>query len=131
VTVHPAVVSIETLRDRAWEAIQPDYFARLAGLAEMFGAARSKELGGDDLAQTAKNAVAGRVRALLVEADRLVPGRIDLAAGEIELKDITDPQVDDLRDDLAELVLKNSGQVVIVPANQMPSSTGVAAILRF
>jgi len=34
-------------------------------------------------------------------------------------------------DDLAELVLKMGGEVVIAPAERMPSATGLAAIYRF
>ena len=34
-------------------------------------------------------------------------------------------------DDIAELVLKNGGQVVIVPNERMPTRTGIAAIYRF
>jgi hypothetical protein len=64
-------------------------------------------------------------------ADRLVPGRIDPATGEIELKDRAHPEVDDLLDDLAELVLKNGGQVVVMPAERMPTRAGIAALYRF
>jgi hypothetical protein len=131
VAVHPDALAIEALRDRAWEVMRPHYLARLAGLTEMFATARSKELGTDDVAQIATNAVTGRVGTLLVEADRIVPGRIDLSSGDIEREDITHPEIDDLLDDLAEVVLKNSGQVVIVPAERMPSATGAAAILRY
>ena len=59
--IHPDALPIEALRDRAWHAIEPHYLARLTGLVEMFGAARSKELGADDLAQVAASAAAGRV----------------------------------------------------------------------
>jgi hypothetical protein len=39
--------------------------------------------------------------------------------------------VDDFLDDVGELVLKNGGQIVIVPADRMPTQTGIAAIYRF
>ena len=39
--------------------------------------------------------------------------------------------VDDLLDDIAELVLGNKGEVVVVPGDTMPTSTGLAAIYRF
>lgn len=97
----------------------------------MFGAARSKELGADDLAQVAASAVAGRVGTLLIEADRHIPGRIDAVTGEIEFDDLAHPEVDDLLDDVGELVLKNRGQIVVVPAKRMPTQTGIAAIYRF
>lgn len=127
----PNALTIEALRDRAWRAVEPHYLTRLTGLVEMFGSARSKGLGTDDLAQAADSAVAGRVATLLIEADRHVPGRIDTMSGEIQFDDLANPEVDDLLDDLGELVLKNRGQVVIVPADRMPTRTGIAAIYRF
>jgi hypothetical protein len=39
--------------------------------------------------------------------------------------------VDDVLDDVGELVLKNRGQIVIVPAERMPTQTGIAAIYGF
>lgn len=131
VTTHPDALSFEALRERAWQVIEPHYLARLAGLTEMFGAARAKGLGDDDLGRIGPNAVAGRIGTLLIEADRVVPGRIDTTTGENELKELGDPAVDDLLDDLAELVLKNRGEVVVVPAARMPAQSGIAAIYRF
>jgi hypothetical protein len=128
VTVHPDAVSLDDLRERAWRAMEPHYRARLLGLVEMFGAAHSKELGDDDLARVAASAVAARVGTLLTEADRHIPGRFHPQTGELSLGG---EAVDDVLDDLAELVLRYGGQVVIVPNEQMPTRTGVAAIYRF
>jgi stalled ribosome rescue protein Dom34 len=60
-----------------------------------------------------------------------VPGRIDTATGQVKFDALAHPEVDDILDDLAELVLKMGGQVVIVPAERMPTLTGIAAIYRF
>lgn len=128
VSVHPDALTIDALRERAWGAMEPHYRARLAGLVEMFGAARSKELGDDDLEKVAASAVAARIGTLLTEADSQIPGRINPETGEVHLGGAA---VDDVLDDLAELVLKNGGQVVIVPNEQMPTRTGIAAIYRF
>jgi hypothetical protein len=128
---HPDALSPDAFRQRAWQAVEPRYLARLAGLVEEFGAAQSKELGSDDLVQAAEAAIAGRVATLLLEADRQVPGRIDAATGQIEFADQAHPEIGDLLDDLGELVLKMGGQVVIVPGERMPTLTGIAAIYRF
>jgi hypothetical protein len=40
-------------------------------------------------------------------------------------------RVDDLLDDIAELVLRKGGEVVVVPSEKMPTPAGVAAIYRF
>jgi hypothetical protein len=39
--------------------------------------------------------------------------------------------VDDLLDDLSEKVLEKGGQVVVVPAERMPTKEGAAAIYRY
>jgi hypothetical protein len=131
IEIDPNALDVEELRERAWRVIEPDYLKRLAGLVEMFGSARAKGFGSADLAHVADSAVSGRVATLLVEAERHIPGRIDPDTGEVALDDLANPEVDDLLDDIAELVLRNRGQVVIVPAERMPTDTGLAAIYRF
>ena len=131
VNIHPDALPIDALRDLAWRVVEPQYLARLAELVEKFGGARSKGLGADELAQVVKAAEAGRVATLLIEADREVPGRIDAATGQIEFDNLANPGVDDVLDDLGALVLKKGGYIVIVPAERMPTETGIAAIYRY
>ena len=89
----------------------------------MFGAARAKELGDDDLAQIAPNACAGRVATLLVEADRVVPGRLDGVTGEIEFAELTDPDVNDITP-RCELSKCSSGG--LADARFLPNDGGLA-----
>ncbi len=129
--MHPDALTIEDLRVRAWEVVEPHYLARLANLIDDFQAARAQEKGDDDLAHVARNAVAGRIATLLVEADRPTPGRLHETTGAIAFDSFENPEVDDLLDDISAVVLKNSGEVIIVPAERMPTQTGLAAIYRF
>jgi len=132
IDIHPdALSSIDELRQRAWQLIEPHYLARLAALVEEFGNARSKGLGDDELAQVAKAVVGGRVATLLIEARREIPGRINASTGDIEFDDLAHPEVDDVLDDLGALALKKGGKVVIVPTDRMPTGTGIAAIYRY
>jgi hypothetical protein len=131
IDTHPDALPGEALRDRAWRVVEPKYLTRLAGLVEEFGRAKSKGLSSDDPAPVAEAAVAGRVAKLLIEAERHVAGRIDPASGRIEYGDLAHPEIDDLLDDLGELALNKGAQVVIVPAERMPTRTGIAAIYRF
>lgn len=131
IEIHPDALTNEELRLRAWHAIEPHYLARLAGLVEDFQAARAREQSDDDLANVARSAVAGRVSTLLVEADRPTPGHLDEATGAIEFGNLGNPEVDDLLDDLSAVVVKNGGEVIVVPAERMPTKTGLAAIYRF
>ncbi|MDH4369744.1 MAG: hypothetical protein OEV99_07830 [Nitrospira sp.] len=129
-TINPDVLSIDELRERAWQVVEPQYRTRLATLADDFVEAKSKGLGSDDLGQVAQAAASGRVATLLIEADRQIAGRLDSATGRIELDDLRNPRVDDLLDDLGELVEKMGGKVQVIPAEQMPAQTGLAAIYR-
>lgn len=124
-------LDINALRVLAWQHMQPVYLARLAGLVDAYHTASANQLASDDLEAVALAAMAGRVSTLLVEADREIPGRIDPATGAVVQANVTKPTVDDLLDDVAESVLRTQGQVIIVPAERMPSTTGLAATYRF
>jgi hypothetical protein len=128
VPVHSDALTLDALRERAWAAMEPHYHTRMNALVEMFGTARSRELGDDDLERVAANALAARVGTLLAEADRHNPGRVDPETGEVV---VGEGGVDDVLDDIAELVLKNGGQVVVTREAQMPTKTGIAAIYRY
>ncbi len=131
IDIHPDALSIDEFRQRAWQIIEPRYLARLAGMVEDFGNARSKGLGSDKLAHVAKALADGRVATLLIEARREIPGRLDAATGDIELSDLAHPDVDDLLDDLGSLALNKGGDVVIVPTERMPTASGIAATYRY
>ncbi len=128
---HPDSFTPEEFREMAWKAYEPYYKARLDELIDEFGKARSAGLAAEDLESAADSAVAGGIATLLVESDRHIPGRLDAETGRIEPADLEHPEIDDLLDDLSELVLKRGGRVVVVPAQRMPTDTGVAAIRRF
>lgn len=111
----PGALGADDLCARSWKVIEPEFRARLKKLAETYGTAHARALASDDYEYVANAAEASRVDTLLVEADRIIPG----------------PGGDDLLDDLAELVLQRGGQVVVVPAADMPTATGLAATFRF
>jgi hypothetical protein len=131
VDVDPGAIGLEELRALAWEQMEPLYLERLALLVREFEIARTRQLGFDDLAAVAAATVAGRVQNLLVEADRQIPGRIDLQTGKIERGAQSDPEIGDVLSDLSAIVLRMKGQVIVVPKERMPTDTGVAATCRF
>jgi hypothetical protein len=84
-----------------------------------------------ELAVVAAVTPTGRVETLLLESDRQISGRLDASTGRIVPGDLSNPWVDDLLDDLGELVSGMGGQVLVVPAEEMPSQTGLAAVYRY
>lgn len=118
------------LRQRAWDVAAPQHDAQQAAWSDAYQSAAARGLGSEDLAQVAHAAVAGRVSTLLVEAERLVPGRIDGSTGRIDPADLGNPRVDDVLDDLGALVESMGGAVHVLPVERMPSRTGLAASFR-
>jgi hypothetical protein len=127
---NPEALSLDQLRKLAWENVEPLYLARLEKLRENFNTARSRQTGSGDLSDIAKAVVAGRVGSLLVEADREIPGRFDRATGAVHFEPLASAGVDDLIDDVMEAVLRTGGEVIVVPAERMPTHTGLAATFR-
>jgi hypothetical protein len=128
--INPDALTLDELRERAWQVVEPQYQAQLAAMADEFAAAKSKGLGSDDLVQVAQAAAAGRVATLLIESNRQIAGRLDSTTGRIDVADLSNPQVDDLLDDLGDLVGKMGGRVLVIPTEQMPGQTGLAATYR-
>jgi hypothetical protein len=131
ITINPDALSIDELRGRAWQVVEPQYQERLAAMANEFAVAKSNGLGSDDLAQVAQAAAAGRVSTLLIESDRQIAGRLHGSTGRVEVAELSHPQVDDLLDDLGELVEKMGGRILVIPAGRMPGRTGLAATYRY
>ena len=131
VSCSPHALSEDELRQKVWQVLEPHYLARLEGLKENYSNAAARQAGSSELADVAQAAVAGRVGTLLVEADRVIPGVIDKTSGSIRLDAPESHSVDDMLDDLSELVLVMGGKVLVVPAERMPTISGLAAIYRY
>ncbi len=131
IRLDPNSLDADRLRQEAWRIMEPHYQAELSKLADQFRFAKAHHLGSDQLFQVAESLVAGRVGTLLVETGKQIPGRLHRASGLIEPITPTNPLADDVLDDLAELTLKMDGQVLVIPPDQMPTQTGVAAIYRY
>jgi stalled ribosome rescue protein Dom34 len=116
---------------RAWSIIEPLATKRSLNLIDLYRSAATRWNGLDDIVQVAHAAVEGRIDTLLVEDQREVPGKIHPVTGDITFDDLSQPDIDDVLDDLAVMVMSMKGTVHVLPAQAMPTATGVAAILRY
>jgi hypothetical protein len=128
---NPDSLNRDQLCAEAWQVMEPHYLQQIAKHVEDFQTAQSQQLGASDLTDIAQALLAGRVRVLLVEANRKIPGKLDSVSGSIQFLELEATDVDDLLDDFAELALKMGGEVVIVPAEKMASKSGAAATFRY
>lgn len=132
ITVDPAKFAPEELLVEARRVLEPAIQRRVQKAKEEFGLARSRGQGSEDLAEIARLLVAGRIRVLFVESGRRVWGTLNPKTGEI-LPGDRSRRVDDvdLLDEVAEGTLVRGGEVFVLKKDDMPSATGIAAILRF
>lgn len=129
---NPAGISLESLKEKAWEIMEPEYMEKMEQTVEKYELARAGNKGSDDLNQVSVAAVEGRIDTLLIEADRMIAKRItNLETGNTQNKDLKNPRIDDLLDDMSELVTKMGGTIVVLPPSQMPTESGFAAIFRY
>lgn len=131
ITIDPMSLSADQLRKHAWEAIAPSHDERLAELFDSYHVSKAHQQGSDDLNEIVSAALEGRVSVLFIQADREQPGRIDTQTGKVISAEHREPGVDDVLDDLAETVLRMSGDVIVLATDEMPTDSGVAATYRF
>lgn len=132
IEINPESISIDKLADLAWSTMEPEYLLKLDTLVEKFAQEKADGKGSDDMKEIGVAAVEGRIDTLIIEADRMIPNKLtNLVTGNIQNRDLTNPKVDDLLDDLGELVIKMGGNVMVLPSEKMPSETGLAAIYRY
>src|SRR5699024_8550421 len=103
------------LLDAAWKVLEPIYLERTETLVERFKTAQSQDKGSDDIAQIARAASEGRIQTVLLESDWIYPGKVDMKSGELIDAQLDNPKVDDVLNDIAEIVYKQKGEVVVVP----------------
>ena len=128
--IHPQALDMSRLTQLAWAVVAPQHQARQQVWLDDFRLAKSRRLTCDNLVPTALAAAQGRIASLLIESERQLPGWLDHETGRVVRSDQGDPASDDLLDDLADLVQNKGGTVHVVSQALMPTTTGVAAILR-
>ena len=131
ISVNPDELSIDALKEKAWDVMHAHYLARLDSIVSRYQAMSTDNQGSDQINDVAKAAIAGRVETLLIDADKRILGHVDSETGHTTTHNGTDAMIDDVLDELGEFVLRTKGEVIVVPSDKMPSDTGLAAIYRY
>lgn len=132
INIDPMSLTVEQLLQKAWALVEPVAAKRVQEEIARFNQAHGTGLANGDLNRTLAAILDGRVETLLVDAEKRVAGKIDRDERKIELlEDFSDPEAEDVLDDLAEMVLRRGGEVKIIPSQYMPTDTGLASIYRF
>jgi hypothetical protein len=122
----------EKIAEMAWEIMKQNYLMRLKELTEKYEQAKGKSNGSDSLEEVAKAVAAGRVETLLLEQNRIIPGKIiDADTGAVEFENLNNPEVGDLLDDIAEMATEKGTAVIVISKEKMPTQSGIASIFRY
>lgn len=127
--INPFSLQPDELADLAWRLLEPEYNRRIEEIKEHFSLAQSKGVGSDMLRDVMNAAKEGRVGTILIEADKIVADEYGDKSAIANL--LNDPEKDDMLDDIGELVFSTGGEVIVIPAEMMPTTSGVAAIYRY
>lgn len=100
-------------------------------LIQRYNNLRLEEQSSDQLIDIISATVDGRVQSLLIEKNKLIPGKIDVITKKILIEELSHPEFDDILDDLAQLTLEKGGEVLVLTKEEMPTKSGTAAIYRY
>jgi hypothetical protein len=129
---NPESLSNDKLVKMAWEVMETVYLLKVKTLSEEFAQAKANNKGSDDMETALKAMTEGKVATILVEAGRIIPGKaINSNSASIENRAINNLETEDLLDDIADMAKKMGSDVLIIPKQDMPSKTGLAAIFRY
>ncbi len=124
-------IDIRKLKKLAWEVMEPVYFKKHQDWIDRYHKLKVNSLGENHLEKIIKAGCENRIEAVLIEADRVIPGKVDYEKCEFIPGDIEQPGYDDVLEEIAELVYKGGGEVIVLPKEKMPSRNGIAAIFRY
>lgn len=132
VDIDPTSLTVAQLLDKTWPIVESVAAKRVQEEIERFNQAHGTGLANGDLNRTLAAILDGRVATLLVDAEKRVAGKVSREDRTIELsEDFSNPEVEDVLDDLAEMVLRRGGEVKVIPSQYMPTDSGVASIYRY
>lgn len=123
-------IDIKELKDEVWDVIECYYEKKTEEVVVRYNDSKSNFLCSDDYMQIGKASIENRVDTLIIEADKILSGKVNRETGEVNILEEGD-LIDDILDEIAEIVIENKGKVIVLPREKMPTDKGIAAIYRF
>jgi len=124
-------LAADQLREETWKLIQPIFEQNTNKMIESYEKAKLDSQASDNITKIAVAAAEKKIKTLIVEADKIIPGKFYEESGRLEFGDFDAPEYGDMLDNLIKFVIKNKGEVIVLPKEDMPTDTGIAAVFRF
>ncbi len=127
----PASMKPDELRASVWEVMRQRIDSQVDEFVSRFSSAQADHKGSAVVSDIVREAANGRVELFLLEEDAKLPGTVNWDTGEITETALSNPRVDDVLDDLAEMVIARGGRVRILQAGSLQTASKVGAIYRY
>ena len=121
----------QRLAELALAALDEQAEPRIARIRERLGEAEAHGRAERTLERVAEAAAHGRIETLYLDEDRRVSGEVDHETGRLERNQDHGEATEDALDDLAEMTLRRSGEVVVLDHESMPEQADAVAVLRY
>ncbi len=127
---NPEATTDAELAESARTVLDEVYASELAELGKLWDLRTGQRRTLTDVADVARAATFGAVDTVLVDIDAVVPGTVDEETGAVNFAP-TSAASYGVIDEIARRVWLNSGRVLAVRQDDVPSDQGIAAILRY
>lgn len=122
---------LKQLCQKVNDLLEPINRQKIQDKLDRYQAALSESRGSKQIAEITKAALGGRIETLLIEENKIIKGRINQRREKIDFKDPETVIEDDVLDDLAQMVLKDRGEVLVIPKSMFENKFGIGAIFRY
>ena len=121
----------EQIHQAAWEIVEPHFAAGRRTSLEHYADLSNTDKTSDRLEEILPAACHGRVRTLFLQTQAHTWGRFDAERLAVEVHKRPAPGDVDLIDLATVCVLQNRGMIYVLPQDQMPVKSSVAAMFRY
>jgi hypothetical protein len=128
---NPDRMNPDTLQKNAWKVVKPYFMREQAKRLSQYVNATGQGPSISDLAQVVPAAVDGRVYSLFITEGLQRMGTFDQAEHRVKVADGASDGAYDLVEFMVKETLMTGGNVYSLKSADMPSETGVAAVLRY
>lgn len=122
----------EVIHQRTWPVAERILLRQETLMCERYFEEAYQGKASDELSIIAEAAIQGRVASLLISGDARKFGLLNREKGLVALSDRSEGALgDDVLDDIAQEVIQRKGQAFVLPQTAMPTTSPIAAILRW
>lgn len=128
---NPDRVNDKDLKNKAWNIIQKYYKEEIRDDLNKFGHLSDTTKTSTDLHDIVKSAYLGRIDTLFIAQNKMRWGVYDRSKNLVHVQEVAKTESVDLFNESAIETIQGDGTVYVIPKEQMPAGTDIAAIYRY